>query len=78
MAVGAFRFPLCDCLFVGGQDPGEQGAKAPCSPLSFHCRIVHFPLSIFNFRAYRRKACPLSVVAPTGGRGVGEVGGVGG
>ena len=37
------------CLFVGGQDPGEQGAKAPCSPLSFHCRIVHYPLSIVRF-----------------------------
>ena len=51
------------------QDPGEQGAKAPCSPLSFHCRIVdfslsiaHFPLSIFHCHAYRRK---LSVAAAT-------------
>ena len=29
--------PAFDCV----QDPGEQG-KAPCSPLSPHCRIIHF------------------------------------
>ena len=51
-------FALSHILIV--QDPGEQGAKAPCSPLSLHCRIValpisHFPLSIFRCRAYRRK-----------------------
>ena len=54
-----FTFAHCHCLFVGGQDPGEQGAKAPCSPLSLHCRIVDFPLSIFH--------CRFSVVVPTGG-----------
>ena len=49
----AVAFSHCHCLFV--QDPGEQGAKAPCSPLSLHCRIAHCPLSFFIF-------------GPTGGR----------
>ena len=45
-AAGVKGFSHCHCLFV--QDPGEQGAKAPCSPLSFHCRIVHCPLTIVD------------------------------
>ena len=54
---GSVAISHCHCLFV--QDPGEQGAKAPCSPLSLHCRIVDFPLSISH--------CRFSVVVPTGG-----------
>ena len=46
---GLPSLPHCHCLIV--QDPGELGAKAPSSPLSF----IHFPFSIFRFRAYRRK-----------------------
>ena len=41
----AVAFSHCHCLFV--QDPGEQGAKAPCSPLSFS--LSHCPLSIVDF-----------------------------
>ena len=45
-AAGFKGFSHCRFLIV--QDPGEQGAKAPCSPLSFHCRIVHCPLTIVD------------------------------
>ena len=43
--LGGLSGSHCHCLFV--QDPGEQGAKAPCSPLSFS--LSHCPLSIVDF-----------------------------
>ena len=46
------------------QDPGEQGAKAPCSPLSFS--LSHCPLSIVDF--------PFSCLPAEGGGGGGGSG----
>ena len=42
--------------------PGSRGLKPPAPRCLFHCRIAHCRLSIFHFRAYRRKGS-VAVVA---------------
>ena len=71
--LGGLSGSHCHCLFVGCQDPGEQGAKAPCSPLSFS--LSHCPLSIVDFPF---SCLPAEGVGGGGGSGDGGDGGAGG
>ena len=60
--VGAcpLHFPIA--VFSLSKTPGSRGLKPPAPRCLFHCRIAHCRLSIFHFRAYRRKVS-VAVVA---------------
>ena len=58
--VRLWHFPIV--IVSLSKTPGSRGLKPPAPRCLFHCRIAHCRLSIFHFRAYRRKVS-VAVVA---------------
>ena len=62
MRLWHFPIAIVSLSEVDVKTPGSRGLKPPAPRCLFHCRIAHCRLSIFHFRAYRRKVS-VAVVA---------------